>query len=101
MVVLYICVKFHENISKGFQVTDQTHVNDRNHYFQYYKGHNYKRRKTTVTVMVLVFYTFSHGALFLCKVSLNISIFKVWSRHYFVTDRRRMMINRCFILVNP
>ena len=32
LIVLYICVKFHENISYGFQVTEWTQIYDGNHY---------------------------------------------------------------------
>ena len=36
--MLYVFVKFHENILKGFQVIEQT----RNDYCQISKGNNYK-----------------------------------------------------------
>ena len=48
-----ICVKFHENISKIFEVAEQTQVHDRNHYLQCSKGHNSKSRKNRATVLVL------------------------------------------------
>ena len=34
LIVLYICVNFRENISKGFQLTEQTQVHGRNGYVQ-------------------------------------------------------------------
>ena len=34
LIVLYICVKFHENMD-GIRVMDRTRVHDRNGYFQY------------------------------------------------------------------
>ena len=66
-MVLYICVRFHENISNGFQRTDQTQVHGRNGYVQCSKGNNSKSRQTKV--MVHVFCMSSHGALNLCEVS--------------------------------
>ena len=48
LVALYSCKTFHENISNGFQVTEQTRVYDRNLYLQYSMGHNSKSRKTRV-----------------------------------------------------
>ena len=37
-MMLYICEKFHNNISNGFQLTEQTQVHGRNGYVQYSKG---------------------------------------------------------------
>ena len=34
LMVLYICVKFPNNISNGFQLTERTQVHGRNGYFQ-------------------------------------------------------------------
>ena len=51
IMVIYICIKFQENISNSFQVT---------------KGHNSKSRLSRVTV--LVFCTSSYDALHLCEV---------------------------------
>ena len=62
LIVLYICVKFHENISNCFQLTDRTRVHGRNGYVQCSKGNNSKSRKTRVTVYV------SNSALHLCEV---------------------------------
>ena len=39
---IYICIKFQENISNSFQVTEWTRIYYRNHYFQSSKGHNLK-----------------------------------------------------------
>ena len=58
IMVIYICIKFQENISNSFQVTERTQIYYRNHYFQSSKGHNSKSRLTRVTV--LVFCTLSH-----------------------------------------
>ena len=35
IIVLYICMKFHENISNDFKVTERTEVYGGNGYFQY------------------------------------------------------------------
>ena len=58
-MVLNICVKFHENISKGFDVTKRTRVCGRNGNFQCSKGNNYKRMQSSVTVLALCM--LSHG----------------------------------------
>ena len=34
IMVIYICIKFQENISNSFQVTEWTQIHYRNHYFQ-------------------------------------------------------------------
>ena len=65
-IVLYICVKFPENISNGFQLTEQTRVHGRNGYVQCSKGINSKCRQTRVTVHV--FCMSPHSALHLCAV---------------------------------
>ena len=57
LMVLYICVKFHENITNGFSVMEWTH--GRNDYAQCSKGNNSKSRQTRVTIHV--FYTLSYG----------------------------------------
>ena len=64
IMVINICIKFQENISNSFQVTEWTSL-----FFQSSKGHNSKSRLTRVTV--LVFCTLSHDALHLCEVSSN------------------------------
>ena len=69
-MLLYICVRFHENISNGFQLSERILVHGRNGYFQYLlcsKGCNSIGRLTTA--MVLVFCTLSHDALPLCEIS--------------------------------
>ena len=55
LMVLYICVKFHENITHG-----------RNGYVQCSKGNNSTSRQTRVTVHV--FCILSHDALHWCHV---------------------------------
>ena len=79
--VMYVCIKFQENISNSFPVTEWTQIHYRNHYLQSPKGiwlswglmtrqplwHNSKSR--LARVMVLVFYTLSHDVLHLCEVS--------------------------------
>ena len=59
-MVLNICVKFHENISNGFGVTERTRVCSRNGNFQGSKGINYKSMQSRVTFPVLC--TSSNGA---------------------------------------
>ena len=59
LIVLYICVKFRENI-------ERTRVHSKNGYFQYLlfsKDRNSETKLTRVTVFV--FYMFSPGALYL------------------------------------
>ena len=61
IMVINICTKFQENISKQFpSYTEWKLIYYRNHYFQSSKGLNSKRRLTRVTV--LVFCTSSHDA---------------------------------------
>ena len=43
IMVIYFCIKFQENISKSFQVTEWAQINYRNNYFQSSKGHNSKQ----------------------------------------------------------
>ena len=66
-MVLYTCEKFHNNILKDFQLTEQILVQARNGYVQCSKGNNSKSRQTRVTVYV--FCTLSHSALHYCEVS--------------------------------
>ena len=61
--MLYICTKFHENISKGFRVTERT---------QFLISKFSKRHRSVENiggVMILVHNTFSDHALYLYKVS--------------------------------
>ena len=67
IMVIYICIKFQENISNSFQVTEWTQIYYRNHYFQSSKGYNSKGGLTRVTFLVLC--TTCHNALHLCEVS--------------------------------
>ena len=52
--VLYICVKFGENILNGFQLTERTRVHNRNGYVQCSKGNNSKSRQTRVMVLQVI-----------------------------------------------
>ena len=65
-MVLHIPVRFHANISNGFQLTEQTLAHGGNGYVQHLKGNNSKSRQTRV--MVHVFCTLSHGALYWLEV---------------------------------
>ena len=67
LIVLYICVKFLENIMNSIRVMERTRVHSRNGYVQCSKGNNSKCRLTRLTVHV--FCTLSHGALHRCEVS--------------------------------
>ena len=66
IMVIYICIKFQENISNSFQVTEQTHILQKWHYFQRSKGHNTRSRLSRIRA--LMFWTLSHDALHLCEV---------------------------------
>ena len=66
LMVLYICVKFCENITNGIRVMEWTRVYGRIGYVQCSKGNNSKNRQTRVTVHV--FCMSSHGAIHLCEV---------------------------------
>ena len=72
-MVLYICEKFHNNILKSFQLTEQIPVHGRNGYLQCSKGNNSKSRQTRI--MVYVFCMLSHSVLhtFYVKFRENIS----------------------------
>ena len=61
LVVLNVCVKFHENMSSDFKVMERTRK------LLTTKGNNSKSRKTRVTVHV--FCTPSYGVKRLCEVS--------------------------------
>ena len=62
-MLLYICIKFHENISKGFRVMEGLLFP----YSGFSKGHN--SVKTVCRVMVLVLGILSELAVYLYKVS--------------------------------
>ena len=72
-MMLYICVKFHQNIWNGFQLTERTRVNSRNgefsiiyyiqrvvnfSYLLYSKGRYYKSRLTRVMYFFFFFFFF-------------------------------------------
>ena len=59
-MVLNVCVKFHENISNGFDVTERTRVCGRNGNFQCSKDNNSKSMQSRITVSVIC--SSSHGA---------------------------------------
>ena len=66
-MVLYICVKFCENITNGIRVIERTRVHERNVYVQKASV----SRQTRITIHVCC--TSSHGALHWCEVLKNIS----------------------------
>ena len=55
-MLLYICVKFHENIANGFGVTERTQFCLRNCYLQSSKGHNSK----SINIRVIWFLGSAH-----------------------------------------
>ena len=81
IMVIYVCIKFQENILNSFKVTEWTQIYYGNHYFHSSKGHNSKSRLTSV--MDLVFCTSSHEALHLCKIS---SKYLEWFSTYRLTQ---------------
>ena len=62
-MMLYICIQFHENISKGFRVIEGLVFP----YSGFSKGHN--SVKNIQSVMVLVLCISSNDALYLYEVS--------------------------------
>ena len=66
IVICFICVKFHQNIWDGYQLTERARVHGRNGYVQCSKGNNSKSRQTSATVHV--FCTTSDSALHLYEV---------------------------------
>ena len=59
-LTFYICVKFHQTIWNGFQLTERTRVYCRNCYFKYLLRSNVCDSKSRLTrVNVFVFCTFS------------------------------------------
>ena len=73
-MVLYICEKFHENTSNGFQLTEWTQVHARNVYVQCSKVNNSKSRQTRVKVQELC--SSSHQALNFWCVKFHQNIWK-------------------------
>ena len=70
LVMLYISVKFYQNIWNGFQLTELRRVHGRNYHFQQLlcsKSCNSKRRLVRATVLVLC--TSSHSALHFWEIS--------------------------------
>ena len=63
LTLLYVCIKFHENISKGFRAIEGLLFP----YSGFSKGHN--SVKNVGRVMVFVFCILSDLALYLYKVS--------------------------------
>ena len=63
LMLLYICIKFHENISEGFTAIEGLLFP----YSEFSKGHN--SLKTVRIVMIFVFCILSDLALYLYKVS--------------------------------
>ena len=67
LMLVNICMKFHECILNSFKVTGQTRFRLRNCYLQSSKGHNSK--SINKRVMVLVFCTSSNVGQYLYEVS--------------------------------
>ena len=65
--MLYVCVKFRENITNGIRVNERIRVHGRNGYIQCSKGNNSVSRQTIVTVHL--FCPSSHGDFHWCEVS--------------------------------
>ena len=90
-MMLYICVKFRQNIWNSFQLTEQIRVHSRNSYFQYLlcsKSHKSKSRLTRVTV--LVFCTSSHDVKSFIKISGTV---------FFLQDGHEYMIEMAMLNV--
>ena len=100
-MMLYIYVKFHQNIWNGFQLTERIHLHSRNDYFQYLlcsKGRNYKSRLTRVTVSV--FCMLSHGALHLWEVSSKYrsgTVFNLLNVHEYIVEMAMFNAQRAII----
>ena len=60
LIVLYICVKFPENILNSFQLTVQTWVHGRNGYIQCSKGNNSTSRQYAILSEILVYEILGH-----------------------------------------
>ena len=65
LIMLYICVKFRENITHCIRVMERTGVHGKNGYVHCSKGNNSVSRQT---VMDHVFCTSSHSGLHWCEV---------------------------------
>ena len=63
LMMLYISMKFHDNILNGFQVIERT----QNYHSLISKGNNSKNVYTSVIVLVIC--TSSDDALYFCEVS--------------------------------
>ena len=89
LLVLYICVKFHENI-------ERTQVHSRNGYFQYLlcsKGCNSKSMLTRVTVFV--FCMLSPGALHLRNlIIISQTVFNLQSRREHMVEMAMFNVQR-------
>ena len=90
LIVLYICVKFLENITNGIRVSERTPVHGRNGYFQYLvqlymvemtvqcsKGNNSKSRQSELRFMYSAF----------CLIMLYICV----KFHEYITNGIRVM----------
>ena len=66
LIILHICVKFRENITKGIRVMERTREHGRNGYVQCSRGDNSVSRQTRVMIH---FCTSCHGGLHWCEVS--------------------------------
>ena len=85
--MLNICVKFHENILNGFDVTERTRVCGRNGNIKCSKGNNSKSMQSKVTVPVLC--TSSHGAYNMCAKECNPEL------RFLLFARRLILLNIC------
>ena len=83
-IVIYVCIKFQENISNSFHVIEWTQIYNRNHYFQSSKGRNSKRRLTRVTL--LMFCTSVYDALHLCEIKISGTVFNLQSGHKYIVE---------------
>ena len=93
-MMFYICVKFHQNIWKVFQLIELTRVHSRSGYFQNLlcsKGRNSKSRLTRVTVFVF------------CRLSwcftLARSFIKISGTVFYLQSRQEYMIEMAMLNV--
>ena len=87
LIVLYINVKFRENISNCFQLTKRTRVHGRNGYVQWAIT-----PKVGKPELQYVFCTSSHGAIYFVKISLTVSIMELTRMMEVLTDRLTLKI---------